>query len=63
MIDPETGYDDEYDEKLQWVIDQVIDAIHSQKFDDDTWMGLYEMMYYDSPDSAYEEYKRECRTP
>ena len=63
MIDPETGYDDEYDEKLQWVIDQVIDAINDRLCTNETWVEVFELIQQRDVDSAYEEYLKECQTP
>lgn len=28
MIDPQTGCDDDYDEKIQWSIEEIINEIH-----------------------------------
>ena len=50
-IDPQTGYDDDYDEAIKWVIQGVVDAIHEKaSFSNEQWEALYHTVFqYDTP--------------
>lgn len=58
-IDPETGCDDMYDERLQWVINEVIEAINNHHCTDETWLEVYETLYQCDPEYAYAEWIEE----
>ena len=58
-IDPETGHDDMYDERLKWVIEEVVEAINEHLCTDDTWIEVYETIYQRDHEYAYAEWVEE----
>jgi hypothetical protein len=48
-----------YDERLQWVINEVIEAINGHHCTDETWLEVYETLYQCDPEYAYAEWVEE----
>lgn len=60
--DPQTGCDDAYDDCLQWVIQEVIDAINNRQCTDQVWFDVFEMIKQQDVETAYKEYLEELKT-
>ena len=64
MIDPETGYDDEYDATIKWCIEEIINEIHRiNELDSLAIEELYYVLFKKEVEEAYKEYIKECQTP
>lgn len=62
MIDPQTGCDDDYDEALQFCIDEIIEEIHRVKeLDNLSVESIYYSMFNKEIEERYQEYLGECR--
>lgn len=54
--DAQTDYDDGYDDMLQWVIQEVIDAVNDRRCTEATWIDIYESIHQRDVEYAYKEY-------
>ena len=64
MIDPETGYDDEYDESIKCGIEEIINEIHRiNELDSLAVEEVYYVLFNKEVEAAYKEYLKECQTP
>ena len=64
MIDPQTGCDDDYDEALQFCIDEIIEEIHRIKeLDRLSVESVYYSIFDKDIEARYEEYLNELKEP
>lgn len=64
MIDPETGYDDEYDEALQFCIEEIINEIERvRELDNLAVENLYYTMFQKEIEQRWQEYLNELKEP
>ena len=63
MIDPQTGCDDDYDEAIQWCIEEVINEIHRIKeLDSLSVEAVYYALFDKEVEEAYNNYLEELKT-
>lgn len=64
MIDPQTGYDDDYDEALKFCIDEIIEEIHRVKeLDRMRVEGVFFSLFGREIEERYQEYLNEIKEP
>ena len=62
MIDPQTGCDDDYDEALQFCINEIIEEIHRIKeLDNLAVESVYYSMFGKEIEQRYQEYLQELQ--
>lgn len=62
MIDPQTGYDDDYDEAIKWCIEEVINEIHRIKeLDSLAVEEVYYVLFNQEVEEAYNKYLEELQ--
>ena len=62
MIDPQTGYDDEYDEAIKWAIEEVSNEIHRLKeLDSLCVQEIYYTLFNQEVEEAYSKYLKELQ--
>ena len=62
MIDPQTGCDDDYDEALQFCINEIIEQIHRIKeLDNLSVENVYYAIFNKDIEERYQEYLGECK--
>ena len=62
MIDPQTGYDDDYDEAIKWCIEEVINEIHRIKeLDSLAVEEVYYTLFNKEVEEAYNNYLQELQ--
>ena len=62
MIDPVTGCDDDYDEALQFCIEEIIEQIHRVKeLDNIRVENIYHSMFNKEINERYQEYLNDLR--
>jgi hypothetical protein len=62
MIDQQTGCDDNYDEALQFCIEEIIEEIHRVKeLDKLSVESIYYSMFGQEIEARYEEYLKELQ--
>jgi len=63
VIDPVTGYDDDYDEALKFCIEEIISEIHRVKeLEQDAVETIFERIFEKTIEERYQEYLDDCRT-
>ena len=61
-VDPQTGYDDDYDEALQFCINEIIEEIHRIKeLDNLSVENVYYAIFGKEIEERYQEYLGECK--
>jgi len=64
MIDPQTGCDDNYDEALQFCIEEIIEEIHRVKeLDNLSVESIYYSMFGQEIEQRYQEYQTSLKEP
>jgi len=64
MIDPQTGCDDDYDEALQFCIEEIIEEIHRVKeLDNLSVESIYYSMFGQEIEQRYQEYQNSLKEP
>lgn len=62
MIDPQTGYDDHYDEAIKWCIEEISNEIHRIKeLDSLAVEEIYYALFSQEVEQAYEKYLEELK--
>jgi hypothetical protein len=63
MIDPQTGCDDDYDEAIQWCIEEISNEIHRIKeLDSLAVEEIYYVLFNQEVEEAYSNYLEELKT-
>jgi hypothetical protein len=64
MIDPQTGCDDDYDEALQFCIEEIIEEIHRiRELDNLAVESVYYWIFDKDIEVRYQEYLNELKEP
>ena len=64
MIDQQTGCDDNYDEALQFCIEEIIEEIHRVKeLDNLSVESIYYSMFGQEIEQRYQEYQTSLKEP
>lgn len=62
MIDPQTGYDDDYDEAIKWCIEEISNEIHRIKeLDSLAVEAVYYALFDKEVEEAYNNYLKEIQ--